>query len=150
VNAAVTPPAIPEAGPLLGIDWGERRIGVAHCDAGQIIALPLTTLVRRSGRRFPLAQLRPHLDERMPVGVVVGLPLEPSGAEGESAARARAAGDLIGTKTGLPVVFLDERMTTARVRRAAAETGSGARAPIGVDQLAATVLLQQFLDSRRP
>src|SRR5262245_64458736 len=94
--------------------------------------------------------LRVHLDAHHPVGVLVGLPLNSEGEEGPAAAAAREAGALIGRLTGLPVTFADERMTSVRARRAVEELGGRVRGrEEEVDQLAATVLLQAFLD-RRP
>jgi putative Holliday junction resolvase len=136
---------------LLAVDVGQKRIGLALSDPSQTLAQPLATLTRRAGRRFPMRRLREHLDAHRPVGVVVGLPLTPDGAEDERAAEARTTGALIAAKTGLPVAYWDERMTTARALGAVRELGGGTRGrKEDVDQLAATVLLQHFLDGRRP
>jgi putative Holliday junction resolvase len=79
----------------------------------------------------------------------VGLPLESDGSEGEAAEAARATAELIAEKAGLPVILLDERMTTARALGAIKELGGRTRGRRGeVDQLAATVLLQAHLDRR--
>lgn len=138
-----------ETGRLLGVDWGEKRIGLAISDPSQTIAHPLAVLTRRTGRRFPMQQLRRLLESHRPVGVVVGLPLTPEGDEGPAALSARESGALIGGKTGLPVTYWDERLTTVRALGAVREMGGGARErPGDVDQLAATVLLQSFLDAR--
>lgn len=143
--------ALPSPGRLLGVDWGTKRIGLAISDPSQTVATPLGTLTRRAGRRFPMGQLRPYLETHQPVGVLVGLPLEVSGAEGAAARAARDTGALIATKTGLPVAYWDERMTTARVQRAQRETGGARRDTRGAaDPLAATLVLQAFLDLRRP
>lgn len=132
------------------MDWGEKRIGLAISDPSQTVATPLGTLTRRAGRRFPMGQLKAYLETHQPVGVIVGLPLLPSGAEGGAAQAARETGALITTKTGLPVVYWDERMTTAQAERARRETrGAGRRAPGDADPAAATLLLQAFLDRRR-
>ena len=136
-------------GRLLAVDWGEKRIGLALSDESQTLAQPLATLTRRTGKRFPMQRLKGFLDTHHPVGIVVGLPLTPEGAEEEAARAARAMGALIADKTGLPVTFLDERMTTARAHRAIREMGGKTRGRKGeVDQLSAVVLLQQYLDSR--
>jgi putative Holliday junction resolvase len=138
---------LPTTGRLLAVDWGEKRIGLAISDPEQRHAHPLGTLTRRQGRRFPLKQLKTHLDEHAPVGVVFSLPLEDSGDEGPNARRARDEGALVHDKTGLPVEFMDERMTTARALGAVRELGGSTRGREGeVDQLAATVLLQNYLD----
>ena len=132
------------------MDWGQKRIGLALSDPTQTLAQPLDTLTRRAGRRFPLRTFRPHVETYQPVGVLVGLPLEPGGGEGAAAQSARELGELIARSTGIPVVYLDERMTTGRALRAVGEMGGKTRGREGeVDQLAATVLLQAFLDARR-
>jgi putative Holliday junction resolvase len=150
--ASTAPPAaaVPATGRLLGIDVGTKRIGLAVSDPTQTVAQPLATLARRAGRRFPLAALRPFLEAHGVVGVVVGLPLEPSGREGPAALAARDAGRLITTKTGLPLTYTDERMSTARARRAGAGAPRRTRPTAeAVDRMAAAVILQAFLDSRR-
>jgi putative Holliday junction resolvase len=131
------------------VDWGEKRIGLALSDPTQTLAQPLATLTRRAGRRFPLHAFRVHVDTHHPVGVVIGLPLESEGTEGSAARAARAMGDTIAASTGLPVAYLDERMTTSRVHQAIAELGGKSRGrEAEVDRLAATVVLQSFLDLR--
>lgn len=143
------PPDLPTAGRLLAVDWGEKRIGLALSDPGQTIAQPLATLTRRAGRRFPMQRLQAHLVAHHVVGVLVGLPLESGGSEGAAAAAARATGRLIADKAGLPVAYRDERMTTARALGTVRELGGSVRnRKEDVDQLAAAILLQQFLDAR--
>ena len=137
-------PALPPQGRLLAVDWGTKRIGLAVTDPLRIIAQPLATLTRRAGRRFPLRQLRPYLEEYAPVGIVVGLPLTADGTEGPAAAAAREVAALLAAKTGLPVVLHDERMTTARAAEADAVGGQVDR-----NQRAAAVLLQSYLEARR-
>jgi putative Holliday junction resolvase len=141
---------VPATGRLLGIDPGAKRIGLALSDPSQTIAQPLATLSRRAGRRFPMAALRPVLEQHRPAGVVVGLPLEADGAEGPAAAEARAVGRLLAEKTGLPVAYVDERMSTARARRAFEGASSRDRPEAAtVDRMAAAVILQTFLERRR-
>ncbi len=135
---------------MLGVDWGARRIGVALSDESQILAQPLATLTRRAGKRFPMSQLLGYLDARQVVGVVVGLPLDEHGAEGEAARAARALAEDIARRSGRPVELWDERMTTARVRQAIHEMGGKIRGRAAdVDALAATLLLQHYLDAKR-
>jgi putative Holliday junction resolvase len=142
--------ALPASGCLLAIDLGDKRIGLAASDPTQLLAHPVDTLTRRVGKRFPLKQLRDHLDRHLPVGIVIGLPLESDGSEGTRAQEARDIAALLAEKTGLPTVMVDERMTTARALRAVREMGGKTRGRKGeVDRLAATTLLQSFLDGRR-
>ena len=141
---------IPLDGCIIAVDWGERRIGLAVSDPSQNIAQPLATISRRLGKRFPMKQLREVVEQRRPVGFVVGLPLTAEGSEGSAAEAARQIGHLIKTKTSLSVVFRDERMTTARALTTVKEMGGRTKGRKGeIDQLAATLLLQAFLDSRR-
>ncbi|MDH5643129.1 MAG: Holliday junction resolvase RuvX [Gemmatimonadota bacterium] len=140
---------LPQVGPLIAIDWGEKRIGLALCRDDQTLAHPLAVMKRRSGQRFPLNQLRPYLDEVKPVGILLGLPLTPSGEENQTTESIRKIGRRLTEKTNLPVDFFDERMTTARVLNTAKEMKVRPDRSDLTDALAATVLLQTYLDSRR-
>ena len=138
------------SGRLLGVDWGERRIGLALTDETRTIARPLTTLTRRPGKRFPMTQLLAHCAEHGVVGIVVGLPLDEQGDEGAAAAAARQLGTDIAQRSGLPVELWDERLTTARALRTVREMGGSTRGrKEDVDALAAAVMLQHFLDANR-
>jgi putative Holliday junction resolvase len=132
------------------VDWGEVRIGLARSDESQTIAFPLDTLVRRAGRRFPMPAFLAHVERESPVGVVVGLPLTADGIEGPAAVAARGLAELIARRTSLPVELVDERMTTARSHAAIREQDGSTRGrKADVDALAASVLLQHFLETRR-
>jgi putative Holliday junction resolvase len=134
------------------VDWGERRIGLALSDETQTLAQPLTTLTRRAGKRFPMAQLLEQVTRNQVVGIIVGLPLDESGAEGDAAHAARALADDIKGRVGgdLEVTMWDERMTTARVLSAIREMGGSTRGrKSDLDSMAAALLLQHYLDSKR-
>jgi len=138
-------------GRILAVDWGERRIGLALSDESQILAQPLTTLTRRAGKRFPMAQLLEAVNKHNVVSIVVGLPLDESGAEGDAAHAARALADDIKGRVGdLEVTMWDERMTTARVLAAIREMGGTTRGrKEDVDAMAAALLLQHYLDAKK-
>jgi len=139
-------------GRLLAVDWGERRIGLALSDETQILAQPLATLTRRAGKRFPMAQLLQQITTHKVVGVIVGLPLDESGAEGDAAHAARGLADDIKRRVGdgLEVTMWDERMTTARALAAVREMGGTTRGrKEDVDAMAAALLLQHYLDTQR-
>jgi len=139
-----------EGGRLLGVDWGERRIGLALSDESQTLAQPLDTLTRRPGKRFPMARLLEHVTTQHVVGVVVGLPLDETGAEGEAARAARALADAIGRRAALPGEVGGGRVATAGVLAAVREMGGSARGrKADVDALAAALLLQHYLDAKR-
>jgi putative Holliday junction resolvase len=142
--------SLPLSGRLLAVDWGEIRFGLALSDESQTLATPLETLVRRSGKRFPMPRFLEILGAHVPVGIVVGLPLDSAGREGESAGAARQMADAIARRSGLPLELWDERMSTARALGAIREQGGSTRGrKTEVDALAAAVLLQHFLDARR-
>jgi putative Holliday junction resolvase len=141
---------IPPRGRVLGVDWGEIRIGLALSDETQTLASPLETLVRRRGKRFPMSRLLDVVAAHEPVGVVVGLPLTPAGDEGPSAAESRTLAAAVSDRTELPVELWDERLSTTRALRLVREQeGSTRGRKEDVDALAAAVLLQGFLDARR-
>ena len=141
---------LPAAGRLIAVDWGEVRIGLALSDESQTLASPLETLTRRPGKRFPMPRFLELVAEHQPVCVLAGLPLTGEGNEGPSALAARQLVAGIERRTRLPVEFRDERFTTARALRVIREQGGSTRGrKSDVDALAAAVLLQQFLESRR-
>jgi putative Holliday junction resolvase len=141
---------LPSSGRLLAVDWGDVRIGLALSDETQVLASPLETLVRRPGKRFPMPRFLELVAEHGPVGLVVGLPLTAEGEEGASAAAARALAEALARRTTLPVALWDERMSTARALAAIREQGGSVRGRReDVDALAASIVLQHFLESRR-
>lgn len=141
---------IPTTGRVLGVDWGELRIGLALSDETQTLATPLETLRRRAGKRFPMPRFLELTSLHRPVGVVVGLPLAPSGGDAESTVASRELAEALERRSGLPVELWDERMSTARALASIREQGGSTRGrKADVDALAAAVLLQHFLDARR-
>jgi putative Holliday junction resolvase len=136
-------------GTILGLDPGERRIGVAMAVPGASLALPLTVLDATGDWQAALAQL---VAEHGVAGIVVGLPVSLSGSEGAAAARAREFAAAVGERLGLPVHLVDERLSTVAAGRALAEAGArgrrAARKRGAVDRSAAAVILQTWLDSQ--
>jgi len=141
---------IPHTGRILALDWGEIRFGVARSDETQTLSTPLETLTRRAGKRFPMPRFLELVAEAEAVGIVVGWPLGLDGAEGKNAVAVRELSALIVGRTKLPVELVDERFTTVTALDAIKEVGGSTRGRKGdVDALAASVLLQGFLDLRR-
>lgn len=139
-------------GRVLAVDLGEVRVGLAISDPGGVVATPLETLrVRDPGSIDPLARDLAAVVEREDVVlVVVGLPKALSGREGRPAQRARAVAARIGELTDLPVELWDERFTTVEAERVMIDQGARRRERRGaIDRVAATLILQSFLDSRR-
>jgi len=128
------------------VDYGERRIGLAISDPSGTIASPAGVIVRRAGKRPPVAQIVRRAEALEVRGFVVGLPLDGNGDETPRSAEARFVAAALAERTGLPVELIDERYTTAAALRAVREMGGSTRGRKGdVDALAATVLLQHAL-----
>lgn len=130
---------------LLGLDLGERRIGVALSDELGIIASPLTIVDLKRGSLADVAQLA---SEHRVDGVVVGLPKGMRGDEGYQARETRAMAAELAPLLAVPILFWDERLTSAIADRVLAERGRSSRERRGErDAIAAAVLLQSYLDA---
>jgi len=133
----------------LGLDVGTKTIGVALSDEEGVVAMPLRTLTRHGGQR-DLDAVAGLLSETGAGALVVGLPLDLEGGEGDAARRARALGERLEAHLRCPVSYWDERFSTAQAERALLEGGvSRKRRRRVVDQLAATIILQSYLDHSR-
>jgi len=135
----------------MALDVGEKRIGVAISDEGGSIATPLTIIARGKGRS-DLAEVARLAGEWEVDALVVGLPTGMSGREGPQAAATRAYADRLAEALGpeLPLFFWDERLTTAIADRVMRERGTRRADRQGQrDAIAAAVILQGYLDSRR-
>jgi putative Holliday junction resolvase len=134
----------------MAIDYGERRIGLAISDPTGTIASPAGFILRRAGKRPPIAEIIRRGEALEANGFVMGLPLDGNGDETERTAEVRRIAAALTERTGKAVDLVDERFTTAAARRAIREMGGSTRDRRGdVDALAATVLLQHAL-ARRP
>ena len=134
---------------VLWLDVGDRRIGVALSDALGMTAGRLTTIERR-GMAEDLVVVRDLVTAHHVEVVVVGLPLTLRGERGIQAKRVTAFGDALRRRLSIPVRFVDERLTTVQGTRALLETNTSRRKRQQVvDQVAAQLILQQFLELRR-
>ena len=133
----------------LGLDVGSRRIGVAVSDELGLAAQPVLTLERRRNRREDLRSLA-RLCRRFGVaGIVVGNPVHLSGELSPQAARTQAFAAALGEWTGLPIHLWDERLTTREAHQILYEAGHERQKHRNlVDQVAATLILQSFLDEK--
>ncbi len=98
-------------GRLLAVDYGDKRIGFAVSDPSGMIASPAGFLLRRPGKRPPVAKIIARAIELEARGFVLGLPLDEQGEDTARAREVRTIGDEIARRTGLPVRFVDERFT---------------------------------------
>lgn len=137
------------SGKLMGLDLGTKTIGVAICDALRMAASPVET-IRRQKFTQDAERLLALIAQNNVTGIVVGLPLNMDGSEGPRAQSARAFVRNFRQKTGLPIVFWDERMSTMAVTRTMIEADlSRARQAQVVDKLAASYILQGALERLR-
>jgi putative Holliday junction resolvase len=133
----------------LALDLGSRRIGVAISDDSGTIAVPLRTLEVGKRGDFPLAALRELVVERGVGGIVVGWPRRLDGSAGPEAEAAQAVAARLGAELGLPVELWDERLTSVEAERLLIEAGVRRKKRRGAtDRIAATLILQGFLDHR--
>lgn len=131
---------------LMGLDLGEKTIGVAVGDPSHMIATPVTT-IRRTKFGEDAKQLLKLVDERQVGGLVIGLPLNMDGSEGPRCQSVRQFANNIGKLRDLPMTFWDERLSTVAVTRdmISADLSRAKRAKI-VDQSAAAFILQGAFD----
>ena len=136
----------------LGLDVGARRIGVALSDELGLLAAPLTTvLVRRRQEDRALAEIAALAREKGVEAVVVGLPTSLNGGEGPQAAIVRDFAARLAPLLDVPLTFGDERYTTAEAERLLIDRRlSREERRERIDAAAAAIMLQSFLDTRRP
>ncbi|MBW3560522.1 MAG: Holliday junction resolvase RuvX [Proteobacteria bacterium] len=134
-------------GPLLGLDLGEKTIGVASSDVSRVIATPVG-LVRKTKFTADAEALFTLMAQRGTAAIVIGLPLNMDGSEGPRAQSSRAFARNLLRLRDLPIAFWDERLSTAAVERQLIGTldMSRARRAEVVDQNAAAWILQGALD----
>lgn len=147
-NAAVSQhKEFPTQGRLVGVDYGTVRIGLAICDAQQLLASPLETYVRRN-IQHDAERFRRLVREEAVVGFVVGLPVFPSGDESPKSREARQFGEWLSETTKLPVRFYDERYTTAQAQQILEFAGATSKKrKKNRDKLAAQILLTAYFES---
>lgn len=131
---------------IMALDVGDKRIGVAISDPEGLIAQSLTVLERK-GKAHDLEALRNLAREHQVERILIGLPRRLDGTLGPQAEKAQALGEEIGDQLRLPVVYWDERLTTAQAERILIEAGVKREArKKRIDAVAATLLLQNYLD----
>ncbi|HEV2533727.1 Holliday junction resolvase RuvX [Phenylobacterium sp.] len=141
---------LPPTGALLGLDLGEKTIGVAVSDATRTIASPLE-LIRKTRFTAEAERLFKLIDDRRAGGVVIGLPVNMDGTEGARCQSNRAFGRNLLRLRDLPIAFWDERMSSMAVNRmliGEADVTRARRADL-VDKAAAAWILQGALDRLR-
>ncbi len=140
------------SGRIMGLDYGSKTVGVAVSDALGYTAqgVEIVRRERESKLRKTLARIEELILQYEVGQIVLGLPLNMNGSEGERALAAREFGDKLARRTGLEVVMWDERLTTVAADRAMDEMEfSDAKRREHVDEIAAVLILQGYLERRR-
>jgi len=133
----------------LGLDVGSKRIGVAGCDRTGLIATGLTTIERESFVQ-DIEQIRHWVEERQVQVLVVGLPYTMSGTLGFQARLVQKFATRVADALQLPVEYVDERLTSYQAEEMLkAQKIAPSRNKSLIDRIAAALILQQWLDSRR-
>jgi len=135
-------------GRRIAFDYGDVRIGVAVCDPDGILATPLTTLQSKD----PLIkkQIAELIDEYEPVKIYVGQPKLLSGEDGSAVAKVSVFTEMLTSNFDIPVVLVDERLSTVSAARQLRESGMNAKdARSVIDAAAAVAILEQGLANER-
>ena len=134
---------------IMSVDLGKARTGIAVCDKSEFLASPYTVIFEKSPNKLPekVAQAAKECKAEL---IVVGLPKNMDGSEGESAQNARAFAQKISELTGIDTVMQDERGTTITAHNYLNTTNTrGKKRKNVVDEVAARIILQDYLDKRK-
>jgi putative holliday junction resolvase len=135
---------------VLALDIGKKRIGVAGCNALGMLVTELMTIERRSLDQV-IDVLRGLVAEREVTLLVIGLPYQMDGTVGSQAKTTQKTGKMIGKALGLPIVWVDERLTSFAAEEALKEQHiSPSRHKGAIDRKAAAIILQEWLDGQVP
>lgn len=141
-----------ESGRILGIDTGERRVGLALSDETRLLARPLLVLSRGERLSPVLDEIQKVVTEYGVVELLVGLPLHTDGSEGRQARRARSFAATASSRLGVPAVLWDERYSSLEAESIVRERPATVRRPRQgqlLDAVSAAVFLQHYLDALR-
>lgn len=134
---------------IMSVDAGKARTGIAVCDKLEFMASPYKVIFEKSPNKLP-EKIAEAVKETKAELVVVGLPKNMDGSEGESAKNARELAAKITELTGIETVMQDERGTTITAHGYLNETNTrGKKRKNVVDEVAATIILQDYLDKRK-
>ncbi|MBQ4071145.1 MAG: Holliday junction resolvase RuvX [Clostridia bacterium] len=136
-------------GKYLGVDYGDVRTGISECDVSGMLASGICT-VREGGMRNTAVRVAREAESRACKKIIVGLPKNMDGTEGERAKTVRAFVDILRTLTEIPVDFSDERMSTMAAYRYLDGAGTfGKKRRDSIDTLSAELILQSYIDRER-
>ena len=136
---------------MVALDLGDRRVGVAVCDAGRVLATPYGTVKRVGDRPAEHAEIASIVAETGAVLVVVGLPLSLDGTQGPASRSVLSEVRALRRSLGVPIETHDERLSTVSAESNLADGGvKGRKRRQVVDQVAASIILQAWLDGQTP
>lgn len=134
---------------ILGIDYGDARIGLALSDESEILASPLGTYASQSMRK-DIDYIAALAKQKKAGCIVLGLPVNMDGSEGERAQKTRAFGSVLERVSGVDVVYKDERLTTVSAERTLIECNMRReKRKEVIDTVSAQIILQSFLDAKK-
>ncbi len=136
-------------GKYLGVDYGDKRTGLAECDVSGQLASGICT-ISEGGMNKTAIRVAKEAEARACKKIIVGLPKNMDGSEGPRADVVKAFADLLRTHTQIEIDFFDERMSTMVAYRFLGETGTyGKKRKDAVDTLSAEIILQGYIDKER-
>lgn len=136
-------------GKYLGVDYGDKRTGLAECDVSGQLASGICT-ISEGGMNKTAIRVAEEAKARSCKRIIIGLPKNMDGSEGARADVIKAFAELLMSHTDIPIDFYDERMTTMIAYRFLGETGTyGKKRKDAVDTLSAEIILQSYIDRER-
>lgn len=136
-------------GKYLGVDYGDVRTGIAECDISGMLATGITT-IKEGGMRNTATRVAKEAEARSCKKIIIGLPKNMDGSEGERTEVIRAFAKILSELTDIPIDFSDERMSTMVAYRYLGETETyGKKRKASVDTLSAEIILQGYIDKER-
>lgn len=134
---------------ILSVDYGDKRTGIAVCDKLEMLASPVCVITEWNSSALADKIVALALEKRAEE-IVVGLPRNMDGSKGFRADACEELGELIKSRTEIPVKFWDERLTTVSAHRILSENNvRGKKRKSVVDAVAAEIILQDYIDSRK-
>lgn len=136
-------------GKYLGVDYGDVRTGLAECDVSGMLASGIAT-IKEGGMRNTAVRVAKEAESRSCKKIIIGLPKNMDGTEGERATVIKAFADILSSITSIPIDFCDERMTTMQAYRFLDGAGTfGKKRKDAIDTLSAELILQSYIDRER-
>lgn len=136
-------------GKYLGVDYGDKRTGLAECDVSGLLASGIGT-ISEGGMRKTAERVAREAESRACKKIIVGLPKNMDGTEGFRAEAVRAFGDILASLTDIPVEYYDERMSTMEAYRFLDGSSTfGKKRREVIDTLSAQIILQNYIDRER-